>query len=179
MTRYPDADEPGSADRREAAAAEGATATSVGAPAGNRPSTPTSSTGAAPGAGGPTSGAAASGGTLRAGQSTLLPVPAGGLAALAGQTVTGQGVLVESVVGDEAFWVGSSATDRVLVHLSEQARTAAGESPFQVAAGQRVDLEGVLQPLAAASEFGVDEAEGAAQLQSIGHYIEATRIALR
>jgi len=122
---------------------------------------------------------ASAGAPLTAGGQAILPIPAGGLASLAGQAVIGTAVTVESVVADEGFWVGSGATDRVFVFLTPQARTTAGESPFQVEAGQRINLQGSLIPLPGdAASLGVDPAEGAEQLQEQGHLVEATQIAL-
>ncbi len=119
------------------------------------------------------------GGTLTAGSRSLLPLSAGSLRSLSGQAVTGKGVVVESVVADEGFWVGASATDRIFVFLLPQARGSGGESGVQVRKGQRVELAGKLQPLpSSVATLGVDDAEGAAQLRSQGHYIEATSVRL-
>lgn len=83
-----------------------------------------------------------------------------------------------SVVADEAFWVGEPGR-RVLAFLTPQARTKAGESPFQVQAGQRVQLTGTVRPLPNdLTPFGVDKAEGADELRRQGHYVEATTVAL-
>ena len=118
-------------------------------------------------------------GQLTVGNQSILPVPAGGLAALAGQPVDGRTVTVEAVVADEAFWVGSSVTDRVLVVLTPEARGTDGESPFQVEAGQRVNLAGTVTALdGAPADFGVDAAEGADQLQTQGAYVLATSVEL-
>lgn len=119
------------------------------------------------------------GGQLNAGEQSLLPVPAGGLAALAGQPAEGTSVTVESVVADEAFWVGTSATDRVLVVLSLEARGTDAESPFQVEAGQRVNLTGTVTALDGdPADFGIDAAEGADQLSTQGAYVLATSVEL-
>ena len=118
-------------------------------------------------------------GALRAGDTALLPVPATGLSPLSGTDVRAEGVTVESVVADEGFWVGSSAEERVFVFLTPQARTRQGESPFQVRAGQRVNLQGALRPVPRdITPFGVDALEGADQLRQQGQYVEATQIAL-
>ena len=128
------------------------------------------------------SGASSSGGqgTLTAADRSLLPVSAAGsLSSLSGQAVTGKGVVVESVVADEGFWVGSSASDRIFVSLLPQARGSGGESPFQVQRGQQVELVGKLRPVPTnLAGLGVDDAEGAAQLRSQGQYIEATSVRL-
>lgn len=133
-------------------------------------------------AGGPSAGAgAATGGSpsLTAGGKDLLQVAgAGQLASLAGQPAQGRGVVVESVVADEAFWVGEPGR-RVLAFLTPQARTRAGESPFQVQGGQRIMLTGAVKPLPNdLTPFGVDRAEGAEELRRQGHYVEATSVAL-
>lgn len=128
------------------------------------------------GAGG---GGAAQSPTLSAGGQDLFGVSAAGtLASLVGRPVEGRGVSVESVVADEAFWVGQPGR-RVLVFLTPQARTRAGESPFQVQAGQRITLTGTVRPLPAdVRPFGVDKREGADELRSQAHYVEATAIQL-
>jgi hypothetical protein len=116
---------------------------------------------------------------LTAGGQSLLPLPPAGLGALSGQAATGTAVNVESVVADEGFWVGSDATNRVFVRLTPEARSTEGESPFQVQAGQLINVEGTLIPLPdAPGTLGVDPAEGADQLLQQGHLIEATRIEL-
>lgn len=142
-------------------------------------SNPTAS--ATPTAGGDAGGGAApaGGAPLVAGDQPILPLPADGLAPLAGQAVTGTAVPVESVVADEGFWGGTSPTDRVFVVLTPEARTTQGESPFQVQAGQSINLAGTLIPLPGDPEtLGVDPDEGAEQLLQQGHVVEATSIAL-
>lgn len=112
------------------------------------------------------------------GQDLFQAAAAGSLASLAGRPVEGRGVTVESVVADEAFWVGQPGR-RVLVFLTPQARTRAGESPFQVQPGQRITLTGTVRPLPAdVPLFGVDRREGADELRAQAHYVEANRIQL-
>ena len=136
-----------------------------------RNDTPAASSGGA-GGGGASQPAALSAG----GQDLSGAAAAGTLGSLAGRPVEGRGVTVESVVADEAFWVGQPGR-RVLVFLTPQARTRAGESPFQVQAGQRINMTGTVRPLPAdAQPFGVDKREGADELRGQGHYIEATSI---
>lgn len=94
-----------------------------------------------------------------------------------GQAAVGRGVAVQSVVSDEGFWVGSSASDRVYVHLTPQARGGQGESPFQVRAGQHIDLNGTVTAFRGQA-FGVTEAEGLAQLRDEAAYVEATTVRL-
>jgi hypothetical protein len=174
-------DTPSTVAADAAATADGASTTT----ASNAPAAATAddggSTTTASNAGGaaatPANGATA--GTLTVGSQSVLPVPASGLAALVGQPATGTGVTVESVVADEGFWVGSSPTDRVFVFLTAEARTTQGESPFQVQAGQRIDLEGTLIALPTApADLGVEPPEGADQLAGQGHLIEATNVSL-
>lgn len=118
--------------------------------------------------------------SLTAGGRPLLDEAAAGrLSALTGQPVEGRAVAVQSVVADEGFWAGSDQSRRVFIFLTPQARTRAGESPFQVRAGQSVDFTGMLKAAPNdLSPFGVDEAEGAAQLRGQGHYVEATTVRL-
>ena len=89
-----------------------------------------------------------SGGTLtdEGGRDLLaLAAQGGSLASVAdARNVQGQGVRVQSVVGDEVFWVGTSKQDRWLVHL-----VIGGESPPQVKADQRVSFSGRLLTLPA------------------------------
>src|SRR5688572_21637970 len=145
----------------------------------NATTTPTATT-AQPdttGQGGDNQGASGSGGsTAAAGQLTSggQPVPLlGSLAQYAGKPVQGRSVQVESVVGNEAFWVGESKANRVLVHL---ARTT--ESPFKVRDGQPVTLTGKVVRLdeGDAERFGVRGTEGVDQVTKQGHYIEATQL---
>jgi hypothetical protein len=93
-------------------------------------------------------GSGASVGQLAAGGANLLPPPANGLSAQAGETATGKNVAVQSVNGNEGFFVGSSATDRVYVEWGGDV----GEneaSRFQPQKGDRVNLTGPVQPAGA------------------------------
>ena len=121
-------------------------------------------------AGGGGASADAGSGTLTAGSRSLLPIPSAPvLSGLAGQQVTGTSVPVESVVSDEAFWVGTSEQNRVFVRLER-----GSESPFRVRAGENVSFRGVLAQANAglAEELGVTEAEGAALLARQGSYVD-------
>ena len=122
---------------------------------------------------------AATGAALSAGGQGLVGLPAGRLAGLQGQRAQGT-ARVESVVADEGFWVGSSASERVFVFLTPEARQSAGESGFQVERGQTVSLTGAVK--ASSPEFarsaGVTDAEGARQLVEQGGYVEATEVRL-
>jgi hypothetical protein len=113
-------------------------------------------------------------GSLTADGQDLLPLPNGGLEQFADASVTGTGVAVESVVADEAFWVGESEQERVFVHLE-----LTGESPFKVQPGDSIDLSGSMKPVQGteAEQFGVTAEEGLDQLESQGQYIEVTELA--
>jgi len=148
--------------------------TAGGQPAGSRPA-PTNSQGTQAGQAG-TSGP---GNLVAGGRNVVDEAVAGRLAQLNGQATVGQGVTVQSVVADEGFWVGPSEQSRAFIFLSPQARSKPGESPFQVKAGQQVDLTGVVKPVPAdLTPFGVDQAEGSGQLRSQGHYVEANSVRL-
>jgi len=119
------------------------------------------------------------GNLVAAGRNVIDEAVAGRYAQLNGQPAEGRSVPVQSVVADEGFWVGQSEQSRAFVFLSPQARSKPGESPFQVKAGQRIDLTGVVKPVPAdLTPFGVDQAEGSGQLRSQGHYVEATSVRL-
>jgi hypothetical protein len=96
-----------------------------------------------------------------------------GLAPLEDETVTARGAEVQSVVSDEAFWLGRGEAERVFVVVS-----TSEESPVHVNAGDRIDLSGVVRvlPVDFESRFGVTGDTGSSQLQSQGHYIEALSI---
>jgi hypothetical protein len=106
----------------------------------------------------------------------VLAAAGGGADALApfeDQTVRAQGVEVESVAGDEAFWAGSDPARRVFVVVSDGAQSAP-----DIEAGDRVDLSGIVRvlPVDFEERFGVDAADGSADLQGQGHYIEALSV---
>ena len=148
--------------------------TAGGQPAGSRPA-PTNSQGTQAGQAG-TSGP---GNLVAGGRNVVDEAVVGRLAQLNGQVTVGQGVTVQSVVADEGFWVGQSEQSRAFIFLSPQARSKPGESPFQVKAGQQVDLTGVVKPVPAdLTPFGVDQAEGSGLLRSQGHYVEANSVRL-
>ncbi len=127
----------------------------------------------------PTAAAGAGAPELRVGDQDLLRLAGGSLTGTTGQPMTGT-ARVESVVSDEGFWVGSSTTDRVFVHLTPQARKANGESPFQVRAGQSVQLRGQLVPVASnpAPLRDVTDREGLGQIQQQGAYVNADDVRL-
>lgn len=116
------------------------------------------------------SGGSATGiGALTSRSANLLGRSPTALARFVGKPVSGRAVKVVSVVGDEVFWVGSSNSDRVLVHLK-----TSGESPPKVRAGDRASFTGALAKNAAgaAGSYGVTEREGAALLKRQGVHVE-------
>jgi hypothetical protein len=156
-------------------AATGATAAPGGAAATSVPVPGDAGAGGAPAA----PGAAGGGGSLTANGQDLFAVAAtpGGLAGFAGAEATGA-VRVESVVSDEGFWVGASPEQRVFVFLTPEARGNDGESPFQVAAGQMVNVTGPVATVDQTVVAGLDAADGIEQLTTQGHYVRATGIQL-
>jgi|GEM_PF-5803020 len=158
-----------SASAAPATAAPGAAATTVAAGATPPASTPPG--GVAPGAG-------TAGPLIASGQDVLAVAgdPAA-LAALQGTTASGSAT-VESVVSDEGFWIGTSPQDRVFVFITEAARGTSGESPFQVAAGQVVNLTATVQPIDGLVPADLDAADGRAQLESQGVLLAADQLQL-
>src|SRR5215210_618916 len=80
----------------------------------------------------------------RGGLRKLLPPPAGGLSAEVGKTATGKNVVVQSVNGNEGFFVGSSANERVYVEWGGDVGQNE-PSQFQPKKGDTVNLTGPLQ----------------------------------
>ena len=122
------------------------------------------------GGGNANAGGAGGGNALTAGGQSLLPVPAANmLSGMTGERVTGNAVPVQSVVSDEAFWVGTSEQDRMFVRLER-----GSESPFKVRAGENVSFDGVLTQAESglARELGVNENEGASLLAEQGVYVD-------
>jgi hypothetical protein len=153
----------------------GSSPTTTAAPA---PAPAGSSAAASPEA--PSSSASAPSATVTAADGrSLLPLPAEGLEVAAGQPVEGRGAVVQSVVADEGFWIGEDETNRIFVHLSDEATASTGESPFQVTAGQHIDFSGTLTAVPDdVRDLGVSGDEGAEQLRSQGHYLELSKVAL-
>jgi hypothetical protein len=117
-------------------------------------------------------------GQLTANGVSLLPPPANGLAAQAGETATGKNVVVQSVNGNEGFFVGSSTTDRVYVEWGGDV----GEneaSRFRPQKGQRVNLSGPLQPAGTRqlSKLKLPAAD-AELVRSQGAFVNADRVGL-
>jgi hypothetical protein len=118
------------------------------------------------------SGSGSSGALTDEGGRDLLALAArgGSLAAVAdGRAARGEDVRVQSVVGDEVFWVGASEQERVLVHL-----VIGGESPPRVKVGQRAGFTGRLLTLpdGAPGIWGVEDSEGAAQVAEQGVHVQ-------
>ena len=115
-------------------------------------------------------------GRLTAGSAKLLPQPADGLSGQVGETVTGKDVLVQSVNGNEGFFVGSSTKDRVYVEWGGDV----GEneaSKFQPQKGDKVNLTGPLQAAGPEQLRKLKLAEANAQLvRSQGAFVNADRV---
>lgn len=173
-------DDPG-VDLTDNAAAEGqdpagpdANRNDGGDSGGDPHSTPTTAA-PAPAAAPPADGDSA----VVAGGRALLPLPGSGLASLVGQAAEGRAVNVQSVVADEGFWVGEDTTNRIFVFLTDEAKAAEGESPFQVKPGQRVNFTGTVRAIPDdRPPFGLEPSEGAEQLRQQGHYLELTKVEL-
>ncbi len=141
-----------------------------------------SGSGSATASGAPAGGAAGAGPIVTGDGRSVLELAAasdaaGALAGVTGQPATGTGAQVLSVPADEGFWVGTSDTQRVWVQLTGDA----GESPYQVQEGDRVDFEGtvVAHDAGFATEVGVGDADGAAQLAEQGQHVEVAKSAVR
>jgi hypothetical protein len=115
-------------------------------------------------------------GRLSSGGATLLPPPARGLSGQVGKTATGKDVVVQSVNGNEGFFVGSSAKDRVYVEWGGDV----GEnepSRFQPKKGDKVNLTGPLQAAGPQQLRKLKLSEADAQLvRSQGAFVNADRV---
>jgi len=89
-----------------------------------------------------------------------------------GQDVTADGVVVQSVLGDEAFWVGTDLDDRVLVGLEP------GTSAASIEAGDRVSFRGTIEPLPLdfVDRFGVPDGDDTDLLVGQGHFVQASQV---
>ena len=102
-------------------------------------------------------------------------------AAADGRIVQLSKVAVQSVPGDELFWVGADSTQRVLVAIDPAPGTdAEEESPENVKAGQIVNVAGVLRTVPAnvaelGSKYKMDKATLAA-LQPGQPYVATQRV---
>jgi hypothetical protein len=122
-------------------------------------------------------GGGAVAGTITVGGDDLLGLAGDGNDALVdreGEAVTADGVVVQSVVGDEAFWVGTGLDARVLVVID-----ASGESAPSVGAGDRVSFSGALEPLPIdfAERYGVSSPEDVDLLTNQGHFVRTDQVA--
>jgi hypothetical protein len=117
-------------------------------------------------------------GQLSVGNSQLLPPPANGLTGQVGETATGKDVVVQSVNGNEGFFVGSSAKERVYVEWGGDV----GEdeaSRFRPRQGARVNLTGPLQPAGARELSKLKLSSADAELvRSQGAFVNADRVTL-
>jgi hypothetical protein len=117
-------------------------------------------------------------GRLAAGGAELLPPPANGLSAQVGKTATGQDVVVQSVNGNEGFFVGSSAKERVYVEWGGDV----GEneaSRFRPQKDQRVNLTGPHQPAGTRQLSKLKLSSADAELvRSHGAFVNADRVAV-
>jgi hypothetical protein len=119
-----------------------------------------------------------SSGQLTAGTAKLLPPPANGLSGQVGRTATGKDVVVQSVNGNEGFFVGSSATERVYVEWGGDVGQNEA-SRFRPQRGQRVDLTGPLQPAGATQLRKLKLSPADAELvRSQGAFVNADRVAV-
>lgn len=93
-----------------------------------------------------------------------------------GQSVSAQSVRVQSVVGDEQFWVGASEDNRIFVHIA-----TSGESPPHLSKGDSVSFVGTMRdvPADVASMFGLAPAEGLSLLRTEKAYAEVSPRQLR
>ena len=115
-------------------------------------------------------------GQLTAGNTSLLPPPSGALSDQVGETVTGKDVVVQSVNGNEGFFVGSSTKDRVYVEWGGDV----GEnetSQFQPQEGDKVNLTGPLQAAGPEQLQKLKLSAADAQLvRSQGAFVNAGRV---
>lgn len=126
--------------------------------------------------GGDDDGGTSDAGTLNAGGAQLLPPPASGLSGEVGKAASGKDVVVQSVNGNEGFFVGSSTTDRVYVEWGGDV----GEdeaSRFQPKKGDRVSLTGPVQAAGAKQlrklKLAGDDLE---LVRSQGGFVNANRV---
>ena len=115
-------------------------------------------------------------GQLAAGGVSLLPPPPNGLSARTDETATGKNVVVQSVNGNEGFFVGSSAKERLYVEWGGDV----GEneaSRFQPQKGDRVNLTGPVQPAGAKQIQKLKLSSADAELvRSQGAFVNADRV---
>jgi len=83
-------------------------------------------------------------GTLTADGQPIVPIPPSGLGSLEGQRAEGTAVDVQSVNGNEGFFVGPNVADRVYVEWGGDVG-ADEASTFQPKVGEKVNLTGTIQ----------------------------------
>jgi len=122
------------------------------------------------------SGGSSDAGRLSAGGAQLLPPPSGGLSKDVGRTATGKDVVVQSVNGNEGFFVGSSSTDRVYVEWGGDIGQNEA-SQFQPKKGDKVNLTGPVQAAGAEElrklKLSADDRE---LVRSQGGFVNADRV---
>ena len=156
-------------------------ATSTDTSASSDVSTPAATSPAAttPAASSPAATAPAAGsGSLTANGTSLLPIATAGgaggdLSKYTGQAAVAKDVTVLSAPADNGFWVGTSTTDQVYVHLLQPGLV----SPHPVQAGDHISFTGkvVANSATLAADDGVTAAEGAAQLTAQKAHIEIAK----
>ena len=115
-------------------------------------------------------------GQLNAAGAKLLPPPAGGLSGQVGKTATGKDVVVQSVNGNEGFFVGSSAKERVYVEWGGDVGRNES-SQFQPKKGDNVNLTGPLQKAGPVQLGKLKLSQADAQLvRSQGAFVNADRV---
>lgn len=87
----------------------------------------------------------ADGGTLTADGQSLLPVP-NDLAGRVGQSAEGRDVVVQKVSGQQGFWIGPSADERVYVEYGAKAGGTEEGAEFKPQVGEKVNLTGEIRP---------------------------------
>ena len=83
-------------------------------------------------------------GTLTADGQPLVPTPPSGLGRLAGHEAKGTAVVIQSVNGNEGFFVGPTVADRVYIEWGGDVGENEASS-FQPKVGETVDLHGPVQ----------------------------------
>jgi hypothetical protein len=127
-------------------------------------------------------GGTASSATLRAGGTSLLPVPSSGLGDTVGEVARARAVVVQSVVTGqenpdalEGFWVGSSEQDRVYVEWGGD--VGANEADSQPTVGDKVSLTGPVHAAPQDPEQTLNLSADDAQLvRSQGAYVNADEV---
>jgi hypothetical protein len=106
-------------------------------------------------------------GAVTAGNRIVWPQTPGALATETGSIARAARVPVQSVVADEAFWIGSDSADRLFVQID-----ARGESGVRVRVGALVSFLGRVRGLdGPPSDLGLAASEGAALLTRLGALI--------